>query len=61
MRLPMYDLRCTIYDLDYSAPEARGGEALAEAVGEIAGVCWFERGNGAWRRLCTIYDLRFTI
>ena len=23
MRLPMYEVRCTMYDLDYSAPEAR--------------------------------------
>ena len=36
--VPIYDLRITNYDLDFSAPAARGGKAQALVMGKIKGV-----------------------
>ena len=40
----MYEVRCTMYDWDYSAPVARGFlRSFSEGGGEIMGGRWFER------------------
>ena len=75
--LPMYDVRCTMYDLNYSAPKARAMRSFSEGGGEIMGGRWFERDwimqscvpgfatsqalPSASRRFVTTSDRRFTI
>ncbi len=60
----MYDLRCTMYDLDYSAPEARDAE---REQGDVMEPCVGVDTKGRGRLTppmydvgCTMYDLDYS-
>ena len=57
-------VRFTTYDVRFGefprgARECGGAGAVVEMWSDVRG--WLESGDGAWRRLCTMYDFRCTI